>query len=133
MRRSAMFDFRERRSPRRATVALVFLLGLALGAAAGKRFGEAGAEARAREAARTARAELAGAVCADAFMDQEAAHLALARLVEHDGSRRVATLLEQGWATMPDRTRPDPAVARLCAMKLGEAYAKVRGSVPLVR
>jgi len=29
-----MFDFRERRSPRRATVALVFLLGLALGAAA---------------------------------------------------------------------------------------------------
>ena len=128
-----MFDFHERRSPRRSTVALVFALALALGAAGGKWLGERGAEARATEAARTARAELAAAVCADAFMDQEAAHVALAHLVNIDGGRRAEALLKQGWATMPDRRNPDPAVARLCAMKLGEAYTKVRQTVPLVR
>lgn len=128
-----MFDFRERRSPRRTTVALVFVLGAVLGSAGGKWLGERGAEARASEAAHTARAELAAAVCADAFMDQEAAHAALAHLVDIDSGRRADALLTQGWATMPDRPKPDPAVARLCAMKLGEAYTKVRQTVPLVR
>ena len=132
-RRGAMFDFRERRSPRRSTVVLVLVLGLALGAAGGKWLGERGAEAQASQAARTARAELAAAVCADAFLDQEAAHVALAHLVKFDGGRRADALLKQGWATMPDRRKPDPAVARLGAMKLGEAYTKVRQTVPLVR
>ena len=126
-----MFDFRERRSPRRITVALVFVFGTVLGAAGGKWLGERGAEAQASEAARTARAELAAAVCADSFLDQQAAHVALVRLVNTDGKRRAEALLKQGWATMPDRGKPDPAVARLCAMKLGEAYTQVRGNLPL--
>jgi hypothetical protein len=32
---------------------------------------------------------------------------------------------------MPDRRAPDRAVARLCAMKLGEAYTRVRKTIPL--
>ena len=83
-----MFDFRERRSPRRT---------------------------------------------ADAFMDQEAAHAALARLVGVEWGRRADVLSKEGWATMPDRGKPDKAVARLCAMRLGEAYATLRQTVPIVQ
>jgi hypothetical protein len=114
-------------------VALVFVLGTALGVAGGKWLGERGAEAQASEAARTARAELAAAVCADAFMDQQAAHTELLRLVKIDGTLRADALLKEGWATMPDRSEPDAAVARLCAMKLGEAYSEVRANLPLSR
>lgn len=128
-----MFDFRERRSPRRTTVLLVFVLGAALGGAGGKWLGERGADARAKAAARLARAELAAAVCAESFMAQDAAHLALAKLVNVEWSRRAEVLSSQGWATMPDRGKPDKAVARLCAMKLGETYTTVRRNLPIVQ
>jgi hypothetical protein len=133
MRRSAvMFDFRERRSPRRMTVLLVFLLGAVAGAAGGKWFGERAADAKAHEAAWLARMELAAAVCADTFMAQDGAHAALANLVSLEWGKRPAVLVKRGWATMPDRARPDEAVARLCAVKLGEAYTDVRKTLPVI-
>lgn len=76
-------------------------------------------------------AQLAAAVCADAFMDQEAAHAALSKLVSLEWRRRSELLAEHGWATMPDRTHPEKTVAWLCATKLGEAYTTVRKNVPL--
>jgi hypothetical protein len=127
-----MFDFRERRSPRRTTVLLIFLLGAALGVAGGHWLGERGADERALEAGRLARAELAAAVCAEAFMDQEAAHDALARLVGVEWSRRADVLQREGWTTMPDRGHPDRAVARLCAAKLGETYTSLRRTIPVL-
>jgi hypothetical protein len=126
-----MFDFRERRSPRWSVMLLMLVVGAALGAAGGKSLGERGAEEQARQAAQIARAELAAAVCADDFMDQQAARAALLRLVNVEWPRRAELLSKQGWATMPDREAPDPAVARLCALKLGEAYASVRQSAPI--
>ena len=131
-RRGPMFDFRERRSPRRTTVLLVFLLGAAVGVAGGHWLGEQGAAERAREAGRLARAELAAAVCAEAFMEQEAAHVALARLVGVEWSRRADVLSREGWATMPDRGHPDRIVARLCAAKLGETYTSLRRTMPVL-
>lgn len=133
MRRSAvMFDFRERRSPRRTMVLLVFLLGTAVGTAGGKWFGERAAAANANEAARLARVQLAAAVCADTFMAQQAAHAALAKLVSLEWGKRPALLVKHGWATMPDRGQPEDAVARLCAVKLGEAYTDVRKMLPVI-
>ena len=133
MRRSAvMFDFRERRSPRRTLVLLVFLLGTTLGAAGGKWFGEQAAEARASEAARLARVQLAAAVCADSFLAQDAPHAELAKLVSVEWRKRAELLAERGWATMPDRAQPEQAVARLCAVKLGDAYTDVRRTLPVV-
>ena len=132
-RRGPIFDFRERRSPRRTMIALVFLLGAAAGLAGGHWLGEQGADEKARQAGRLARAELAAAVCADAFMEQEQAHAALARLAGAELPRRADILFRQGWATMPDRGKPDRVVARLCATRLGEAYATMRQTVPLVQ
>jgi hypothetical protein len=127
-----MFDFRERRTPRRTTVLLVFLLGATLGVAGGHWLGERGAAERAQEAGRLARAELAAAVCAEAFMDQEAAQVALARLVAVEWSRRADLLSKEGWATMPDRAHPERVVARLCAAKLGETYTSLRRTMPVL-
>jgi hypothetical protein len=126
-----MFDFRERRSHR--TAWLVFLLGLLIGAPAGEWFGERAAGEQARQAARLARAQLAAAVCADAFMDQKAPHAALTRLAGVEWERRADLLSKEGWATMPDRTEPEASVARLCAARLGEAYTRVRQTLPIAR
>lgn len=114
-------------------VLLVFLLGAAVGVAGGHWLGELGAKEKAKEAARLARAKLAAAVCANAFMEQEAAHIALARLVGVEWARRADVLSKEGWATMPDHGKPEKVVARLCAMRLGEAYATIRQNMPIVR
>ena len=103
MRRSAvMFDFRERRGPRRTTVFLVFALGATIGFAGGHWLGARTADQRALEAAHRASEQLAAAVCAEAFADRDAAQAAMARL---------AVL---GWARSPE-LRAEEAVARLCA------------------
>lgn len=112
MRRSAvMFDFRERGSPRRTTVFLVFALGAALGVAGGNWLGGRTAEQRALEAAHRAREQLAAEVCAEAFLDRDAAQAALARLTS------------LAWARSPE-LRAEETVARLCA---GPAGAIIQG------
>lgn len=64
-------------------------------------------------------------------MTQRDARAALAKLLSVDWARRAEALLKKGWAAMPDRHAPDKAVARLCAVKLGEGYTTVRRSIPL--
>ena len=111
--------------------ALLFVLGGAVGLGGGYWIGEREAADRVHAAASAARQELAAAVCADAYMAQDDARTALAKLITVDWARRAEALLQQGWAIMPDRRAPDRAVARLCAVKLGEAYTKVRKNIPL--
>src|SRR5688572_25634148 len=128
-----MFREPEVRVARRATrfSALVFFLGGAAGLGGGYWIAEREAAARASAAASAARHELAAAVCADAYMAQDDAQAALAKLITVDLGKRAEALLQEGWATMPDRHAPDKAVARLCAAKLGEVYTTVRRNLPL--
>lgn len=127
-----MFDFRERRPFGRTKLVVVFVLGAAAGFAAGHWLRAEMTQVAAEEAAREARMELAAAVCADDFMDQSDASTALAKLAALHWDKRADTLVREGWATMPDRERPDKAAARLCAAKLGEAYSSVRETIPVV-
>jgi hypothetical protein len=133
MRRNGlMFDFRERRRFGRTGLVVVFVLGAAAGFAAGHWLRGEMTAAAAEEAAREARTELAAAVCADDFMEQSGASMALAKLASLHWDKRAEILVRGGWATMPDRERPNKAAARLCAVKLGEAYTSVRRTVPVV-
>ncbi|HYX63242.1 MAG TPA: hypothetical protein VE935_03370 [Burkholderiales bacterium] len=131
-RQSVMFDFRERRPFGRTKLVVVFVLGAAAGFAAGHWLRGEMTQVAAEEAAREARMELAAAVCADDFMDQSDASTALAKLAALHWDKRAEILVREGWATMPDRGRPDKAAARLCAAKLGEAYTSVRETIPVV-
>lgn len=127
-----MFDFRERRPFGRTKLVVVFVLGASAGFAAGHWLSGEMTQVAAEEAAREARRELAAAVCADDFMDQPDAPTALAKLAALHWDKRAEMLVREGWATMPDRARPDKAAARLCAAKLGEAYTSVRETIPVV-
>jgi hypothetical protein len=128
-----MFREPEVRAARKATrlSVLIFALGGAAGLVGGVWISEREAADRAQAAASAARQQLAAAVCADAFMTQHDARAALAKFLSVDWARRAEALIEEGWTTMPDRRAPDKAVARLCAVKLGEAYTTVRRSIPL--
>lgn len=127
-----MFSFREPRSYGKARI----VLALILGAIAGFAFGDwlrGKMEAQSvQDVARRARAELAAAVCADDFMQQPDARQALGKLVALHWDKRPELLAREGWATMPDRAKPESATARLCAEKLGEAYTSLRRSAPVV-
>lgn len=128
-----MFREPEARAARKATrlSVLIFVLGGAAGLAGGYWIAERQAADRARAAASAARQQLAAAVCADAYMAQDDASAALAKLVAVDRGKRAEALIAQGWATMPDRSAPEAAVARLCAVKLGEIFTSVRKNTPL--
>ena len=134
MRRNAlMFDFRERRrSYGRLTLTLVFILGAGAGFAGGQWLRGELAQQAAAQAAHRARVELAAAVCADDFLGQDDWRSALAELIAAPWDARAGVLAKQGWASMPDRKEPEKAVARLCAVKLGEAYTSVRRTLPVV-
>ena len=131
-RNSVMFDFRQRRPFGKTKLVVVFVLGAAAGFAAGQWLRGEMTEVAAEEAAREARIELAAAICADDFMEQSDAPGALAKLAAVHWDKRAEMLAREGWATMPDRERPNKAAARLCAAKLGEAYTSVRRTVPVV-
>lgn len=128
-----MFREPELRAARKASrlSVLIFTLGAAVGLAGGYWVAAREAAGRAQAAASVAREELAAAVCADAYMAQDDASAALEKLFAVDSAKRAEELLAQGWATMPDRHAPDPAVARQCAVKLGEMFTLMRKHKPL--
>lgn len=99
---------------------------LAVAAALGLGFGPGGwvtagnAEKQVAKAAEDARYELAAAVCVDEFMSAKAAKERLAKLQEMSWYARSDRIAQSGWATMPDREKPNTTVAILCASRLSE-------------
>jgi hypothetical protein len=89
-------------------------------------FGAAGwvsgssAEKRVAEAAANARQELAAAVCVEEFMAMPDAKAKLAKLSASGWYERGEMVAKGGWATMPDRSEPNGAVAAMCATQLSE-------------
>lgn len=79
-----------------------------------------GATARkmASDAATDARHQLAAAVCVDQFMDAANARARLQKLTDSIWYQRANLVAAGGWATMPDKTGPNTAVAYRCAEKL---------------
>lgn len=89
-------------------------------------FGPAGwvtggtAQERIDEAAASARHELAAAVCVQQFMARADAAATLVKLKEAGWWDRNELVAKGGWATMPDRKEPNPAVASMCAERLAQ-------------
>jgi hypothetical protein len=78
------------------------------------------AEKRIADAAANARQELAAAVCVEQFMALPDAKAKLAKLNASGWYERGEMVAKGGWATMPDRTEPNGAVAAMCATQLSE-------------
>jgi hypothetical protein len=78
------------------------------------------AQERIDEAAVNARQELAAAVCVQQFMARADAAATLVKLKKAGWWDRNELVAKGGWATMPDRKGPNPAVASLCAARLAE-------------
>ena len=79
---------------------------------------------RTQEAAQGARHELAAAICVHEFMQAKTARAQLAELKKAEWYQRDKILAASGWATMPDRSEPNLAVAEMCAAKLVETPAE---------
>jgi len=79
-----------------------------------------GATARrmASDAATDARHPLAAAVCVEQFMAAANAGARLEKLRDSGWYQRADLVAAGGWATMPDKTEPNNAVAYTCAEKL---------------
>jgi hypothetical protein len=109
----------------RPTKTQVFWIGIACIAAtliAG--FGAAGwvtgetSRRMAADAATDARHLLAAAVCVEEFMAAANAGARLEKLRDSTWYQRGDLIAAGGWATMPDKTEPNNAVASACAEKL---------------
>jgi hypothetical protein len=118
-------SLRRRWQDYRATKAHAFWIGVACIAGtliAG--FGTGGwvtggtARMMASDAATDARQQLAAAVCVEEFMAAANAGARLEKLRDSAWYQRADVVAAGGWATMPDKTEPNSAVAYACAEKL---------------
>lgn len=75
------------------------------------------------EAAADARHTLATAVCVDGFMAADDARGRLAKLQSATWYERSELIAKSGWATMPDRDKPNDTVAGMCGARLAEMTA----------
>lgn len=82
------------------------------------------AQDMATKAATTARAELAGAVCAHQFVNGPDATARLASLRSTDTWKRDSFIEEGGWATLPGSDKPVAGAAGLCSQTLMELPMK---------
>lgn len=93
---------------------------LALGFGPGGWVTAGNAEKQVAKAADDARHQLAAAVCVDEFMQAKAAQERLTKLQAMSWYARGDMVSSAGFATMPDREKPNNTVAIMCASQLSE-------------
>ena len=73
------------------------------------------AEARAKEFAGNAVAERLGSICVALINQDSEKRLKLDQMKKQDSWDKGRYIEEQGWATMPDKDKPETDVAQACA------------------